>query len=162
MYNSHHSRRLSSFISSTSAAVGVPTSISPFSFVCPLRSFAGSCGSSLPNLSSLASDHAAFHHRSDAALYSLAEVTTPKLRYVATSSRLLVGGMAPSIRPSYRPIARSTLKESCTAEVTPPRPGAKPCEEGEWTKGLRRSTVSFHNFWHMIALADGDEGKTVS
>lgn len=67
--------------------------------------------------------------------------------------------MAPSIRPSYRPIVRSTLNESCAAEVNSLRPGAKPCEEGECTKGLSKSTVSFHNFWHMMALADGEDVK---
>jgi hypothetical protein len=89
-------------------------------------------------------------------LYSLADVTTPRLMYVATSSRVLVGGIAPSGLPSYRPIARSTPKASCAADVSP-GPGANPCEDGECTRGLSRSTVSFHNFWLIMALADGED-----
>ena len=43
-------------------------------------------GTSLLSFSSLARLHAAFHQRSDAALYSLALMTTARLAYVQTSS----------------------------------------------------------------------------
>jgi hypothetical protein len=39
----------------------------------------------------------------------------------------------------------------------PPAPWAKPCEAGEWTNGFNRSIVNFHNFWHTVPRADGDD-----
>jgi hypothetical protein len=96
VYRSHHMRRRSSRCSSVKS----PGLLGPFGWprcMCSISSSpcassslgsgGGVTGTSLPSLSSLASDQAAFHQRSDAALYSLAEMTMAKCIYVATSSR---------------------------------------------------------------------------
>lgn len=126
VYNNHHMRLRSSFCSS----VNPSWSLKPLEYVLSTSSAlvlsaaslccsgGGVTGTSLPNLNSLASDQAASHQRSDAALYSLAEMTIARCIYVATSSSPLgtpaTGKSQRSLHVYVFKDLRRTMSESWT------------------------------------------------
>lgn len=156
MYTSHHTRRLSSRSSSE---------IRPCISAClSLVSLSGSGafvvrGSSLPNLSSRASDHAAFHQRRLAPLYSLAETTVARCIYVTTSSTVPAAPNGP-----VSLISVSMLMVPGNATPKPPRATPSKAVEpdtdggssaGVCMSGLRRVTVSSNSLWQILPLAEG-------
>lgn len=92
--SSHHMRLRSSLASSVIDSRVFWLGVNEVSIFPVLRSFiasfswsdGGVIGTSFPNFNFLASDHAASHQLSDAALHSLSDITIAKCMKVATSS----------------------------------------------------------------------------
>jgi len=107
---------------------------------------------SLPSFNSLASDHAAFHQRRDAALYSLALMTMARCMYVATSST-----------PPGRPTS-----DSCVGMPNPPSVTPLAAEllyvglasSGDWwTSGLSKLIVRLISLSESWLRAEGVEAR---